>query len=324
MNKRKKSGGFLRKYENLKQKVIVFAIGILVIIASFVFGKNPDKLEALNTIGTTLITTSILNIFWEKFANNKIDKMQQASIIALDLLDTKNNIRYKQVVEILFKKNESEDKIIAKITHSFTYNEESKAGQKCKIEIFSDFRGKVFNKDELEQPETTPPFYFKRIERNDEPIAEWKNISHREKLCFVQYGKLCYSEDILFPLEPNEFGERFKFHIINTYSTNDRLFWTFQEMAHGGIKLIVTKDKSAKDINFYIRINHPKVEDILNKDINKDTIAKETGKMKTESIKIEIDKSVFPYQGFEISWDSNEPNKNNCNQQIESPTASSS
>ena len=314
----------MRKNKLRKGNIFIFILAVLFIFLSLILCDTfrldipmSDIKVIFAGCGISLLSTGIINLLWEKRANNLIDKMKEASNIALDVLNAQNNIRYNQVVNIEFNKAEDNDTIIANIIHSFTYYEDGKAGQKCKLEIFSDFRGKILSPDELNEQGTKPDFYFIKIEENDIPLAQWENINDRKKMYNVINGKLYYSNDeITFPLNEYKIGENFKFHIRNKYKKHDRLVWTFQEMARGGIKILITIGEKCENMNFYIRLNHPKVKDIIvehNKNINKkkkntinNKIDEETGKINNKQLELFLNKSVLPYQGFEISWEEKE------------------
>ena len=184
-------------------------------------------------------------------------------------------------------------------------------GQKCKLEIFSDFRGEMPDINELLSNDVEPDFYFQCIEIDNDYIADWNKPSDRKNLCCVKFGKLFYSQDITLPQKGMDM--RFKFIIKNKYRSHDKLVWTFQEMSSPRVVIKLQTDSSCDDMNVYLRINHPQVSEIINEHIgkkkHKDDIDIQTCKVEVEKLAFTINKNVLPYQGFEISWDSAENGK---------------
>jgi len=86
----------------------------------------------------------------------------------------------------------------------------------------------------------------------------------------------------------------FEYHSYGIYRLEDRLIWTFQRMSDN-IRLSVKNDTNFKDKLFKYKINHHDCEAIENGRINRSS--------QQNRDTINFDDYIFPYQGFEISWD---------------------
>ena len=297
--------------------LVLGLLGVVLIILPYIPALNAlfyaaNMREAIAGIGSSLLVSALVN--WvlsrttKKQINQMEDEIKKANNATLEILGVQNNERRNQVIDIELKKTNG--LVLATVTHTFDYREERKAGQKYELKIFSDFRGEIPDYDAVKKNKAEPDFYFKLVEEDNSTLADWVNLSDREKLCTVKFGKLFYSQNITLPSAGTD--KRFKFIIENKYRNHDKLVWTFQEMStHVIIKLNITP--SCKDMNVYLRINHPQVDKIIEEYLeeknHKNDINIGTSKVNVEKLTFTINKNVLPYQGFEISWDSPENDK---------------
>jgi len=266
-----------------------------------------SKIELiLASIGVTLFCTGVINLVILAVDKGQEDKINMATEMALEILKTCTNVRRNQNITITF--NEDGDKIIADITHSFYYNDENKEGKNCSVVIFSDFQGEK----ETITSTSTPKFYFKEVHGEDEVLI-WQAESHRKRLYTIKNGKLWIKLNSKFPAKSST-NKEFKFVICNQYNTNDRLFWTFQEMSAGDVTIKIDCRNLTCNRRFYFRIDHHSIEQIItnhNKSIKKDSksnakINPTTGLIEGNYLDLKISENILPYQGFEISWIKND------------------
>lgn len=284
-----------------------FAIGIgivLFIVAFAIYQKNVSYnglIQVLMSIGAGLISAVLINILYEIRSQNPVLKMIMDA--SRESWNTINKIRDDQSVNIKFSKKN--DKLIAKITHEFQYIGITRQSYKAEIAIFSDFRGEAPKKEELNNANYYPAFYFEKISLNNLPVKKWNQISDRGDLCNVINGRIFYSQDIDMPSKGGQ-SKKLKFEIHNTYDINDKLVWTFQELSEDAV-INIEIDNSFKELDFFLRLNHPLAKDIIQKNIQSVAIDSKTGKLTEDNISLRIHEKILPFQGFEMHWNQKSP-----------------
>jgi len=99
----------------------------------------------------------------------------------------------------------------------------------------------------------------------------------------------CFKFHLSIPIGKTE---TFEYHTYGIYRLDELFVWTFQEMSDN-IKLSVKNDTDYEK-TFIYKINHHNCEEIENGRIDRSQKNFDT---------IDFREFIFPYQGFEISWD---------------------
>jgi hypothetical protein len=284
-----------------KAKMIQIALAIIGV--ALMLSKLDESLSpVLFAVGVTFFATAIFNIIILTFDKNRIYKMQMAQDLALEILGAHTNVRLDQSITINFSR--VDEKIVAEITHKFSYSHENKDGKNCIVEIFSDHKGE----DKSAFITTaSPDFYFQEVDGEENPLkwdAVSKNIvEDRKRLYCLKNGKLYLKLNSAYP--NGDEHQTFKFVICNKYNLSDRLFWSFQEMSSGKVTIKIVTDKTIKNEKFYIRVNHHCTERIIktHNEISPTKIDTKTGLICGKEITLVINENILPYQSFELTWD---------------------
>ena len=297
-------------------KFFTFAMGSIVLALGFVMAYLGHRCNVIllsnggwliGGLGASILSAAVISWLWDIMKSSSAWRMLEESMYAN--WSEFSKIRYDQEVEMTFLLEENKLKVNTK--HSFKYkiSELREYNKKfCEISIFSDFQPVHFEKNAK-----VGAFHFELIKiglvdfhelrwgnavRNGEDI----NLELKKILSDTKNGKLSYESGRLSL--PDSDYLSIDFEICGIYECKDRIVWIFQELSEGTV-IKINRSELPENSILYISINHPLAGDILKASGNKNIVDSSTGKILTEipDISVKIDKSILPYQGFEVHWD---------------------
>lgn len=287
------------------QPMLINSITILigtVLIALYITPRIEfEFITVVIGVGTGLVSASLINILFEMRTRNKVIEMTTSA--TMENWPSVNRIRGKQKVNITFKK--AGEKIHVTTRHNFTYEGRGRFAHDESLAIESDYRGILYPEQE-DFADVDPPCYFREVLVDDKVIASWENPDERKRLCTITRGKLRCVTPFIMPPHGGSVGLEFLIH--SEYELNDRLTWTFQEIAESA-DIRIRVDPNCHDMFFYFRVNHPLTEGIVKDNHDRIPTSSRTGKIEIESLSslsskdyFHYNKKILPNQGFEIAW----------------------
>jgi len=310
----------------LKIKVYTFIIGTIILVVGVgmaIWGHQCDHVFLASSgwyvggLGASMLSAALINLLWDKMKSSTAWRMLEKSMYTN--WDEFSKVRYNQTVEMTFTLKDGG--VDVKTEHSFSYkvSELREYDKKfCDVSIFSDFQPVYFGGDVQDDA-----FHFESINIGITGFKElkWSNAVNTEgdvinprlkkTLSKQKNGKLTYRSSRL-PLPTTDYLD-INFVIRGRYNSKDRIVWIFQELSEDStIKL--NRSGLPNNAVLYMSINHPLAEKILSTSENAGIVDPATGEIlikisETPDISLELDKSILPYQGFEVHWDADSKQK---------------
>jgi len=213
-----------------------------------------------------------------------------------------DRIRDKQRIELKFEIIEDNRKKYMKLVthHSFVFNNNTRWTQHYKLmNLFNDYH---------------PPKKYDNVKFECQLYVDNRAIEllHTPKGGKMEIWIKDAKQSIVKIASKESIHIRYK--IVNFYSLNDRLIWSFQEISNGAVIAFDARallQNDAKKGTYSMTILHPEANEIIKR--HKDFFDEKTGNInlipfeaipseEKTPVEIEMCNIILPYQGFEIAW----------------------
>lgn len=270
----------------MKQKhlsIIAGLAGLTILLTGLLLqaidsSKFSVAIIPLTGVGASILATVMSN--W--LLNYQLENIPIISVIEA-LHESSRLMRTNHELQIIFTLED--DSIKARGEHSFTLVNSGNRKFIRNIQVFTDsgdwnLKGGGFNSIL-------------------EPSGNILNNNELANCLKEKSGKVYF--DKMYSFEPRS-SNSFEFHTYAFYRLIDRLIWTVQDFSDD-MKITIVNNTGIKNI-FKIKVNHHKEKEIKN---NIHLFEDEYDKR--ELIKFSFNSDILPYQGFEIMWNLEQPNK---------------
>jgi hypothetical protein len=257
--------------ETKKEIINLLLTGTGIVIAGCLLPANQQiGASILSGVGSSIIASAICYYLVSKrFAGLNLALEYEAVIRQSPFL------RKHQKVIIYLREDENGNiKVFAE--HSFTLKNTLGRTQTKSFNMYTDLGG--WNMDGG----------FISVQENGKTTLEGASLKlHLDKVNNKEYFRKEYKMAA-------EAEMSFRFTTFGYFRKRDRLIWTVQDISEG-FDIEVRNETSMKD-EITFKINHHEEREARN------SISRMLGQNECEVVRLTIPSAIFPYQGFELSW----------------------